>query len=81
VPSRDIPPREPIRSPELLEPLVEPELAFIVQEELPIGLSVDDLLYRVHLANFLEIPESRFANWFPRLSYEVVGHGGRVSDP
>jgi 2-keto-4-pentenoate hydratase len=46
-------------------PLVEPELIFIVNEDLPPSAGRDEVRGACSIAAGLEIPDSRFQGWFP----------------
>ncbi len=49
------------------EPLIEFELMMIPKEDLGPGLTEEELLQKVELCCGIEIPDSRFRNWFPGL--------------
>jgi len=54
-------------------PKLEMELAFLVQEDLSIEDSPEDILSKCMIAPGLEIPDGRYEDWFPHASkYEVV---------
>ena len=56
-----------------MEPLVEVELAFRAKEDLQPSDSLEDLMRKTTVAGALEVPDSRFADWFPDLSkYNVM---------
>lgn len=56
-----------------MEPLVEVELAFRATEDLRPDDRLDDLMHKTTVAGALEVPDSRFADWFPDLSkYNVM---------
>ncbi len=57
---------------DLNEPLVEVELAFRAKEDLAASDSLEELLHKVTVAGALEVPDARFANWFPDLKKENV---------
>ena len=67
---------------DLNEPLVEVELAFRAKEDLSPDDSLEDLLHKTTVAGALELPDARFADWFPSLGkYNVMADcavGGRV---
>lgn len=46
-------------------PLVEPELVFMVEEDLAAGSDVDEVRRKCRIAAGFEIPDSRFEGWFP----------------
>lgn len=57
----------------LNEPLLEVELAFRAKEDLKPTDSLEDLFHKVTVAGDLELPDARFANWFPELGkYNVM---------
>lgn len=56
-----------VRASDLSEPMIESELVFVVMEELPARPSEQDLLEGTRVAAGIEIPDSRFAQWFGRL--------------
>ncbi|WP_239373657.1 2-keto-4-pentenoate hydratase [Snodgrassella gandavensis] len=57
-------------------PLIEAELGFIAKTDLSYGISDADLLKRVWVTGCMEIPDSRFAHWFPALNkYLIVADG------
>lgn len=56
-----------------MEPLVEVELAFRAKEDLSANDSLVDLLRKTTVAGALEVPDSRFKDWFPSLGkYNVM---------
>lgn len=63
----------------LMEPLVEVELCFRAKEDLLPTDSLEDLLEKTTVAPALEVPDSRFSNWFPSLSKYMVMSDGAVS--
>lgn len=57
----------------LNEPLLEVELAFRAKEDLKPTDSLEDLFHKVTVAGDLELPDARFAKWFPALGkYNVM---------
>jgi len=64
---------------DLNEPLAELELVFIVQEELTEEDSVKDIMNKCLIAPGVEIPDSRFSNWFPNLSVTEIIADSAVS--
>ena len=56
----------------LMEPLVEVELAFEATADLLPTDSLSDLMAKTNVAGALELPDSRFADWFPQLSKYMV---------
>lgn len=58
---------------DMISPLIEMELIFIVNEELSSEDSEASILRKTKIVPGLEIPDSRFTNWFPNLSlYQVI---------
>ncbi|AIY04254.1 hypothetical protein Plano_0289 [Planococcus sp. PAMC 21323] len=53
-------------------PLIEIELIFIAKEELSITDDVQQLLEKTLVAPGIEIPDSRFEDWFPKISLGQV---------
>lgn len=64
---------------DLMEPLVEVELCFRAKEDLLPTDSLEDLLTKTTVAPALEVPDSRFSNWFPSLFKYMVMSDGAVS--
>ena len=57
----------------LMEPLLEVELAFRAKEDLHASDTLEDLLHKTTVAGALEVPDSRFSEWFPSLGkYNVM---------
>lgn len=54
------------------EPLIETELMFHITEDIPHSASNEDLLEKVFIAAGIEVPDSRFSNWFPKLSLGTI---------
>jgi 2-keto-4-pentenoate hydratase len=46
-------------------PLVEPELVFILDEDLPLGATAEQVKAASRVAAGFEIPDSRYVGWFP----------------
>lgn len=64
---------ETIELDKMISPLIELELVFIVKEELSTEDSLESILQKTLVAPGLEIPDSRFSDWFPKLSlYQVI---------
>ncbi|WP_423798637.1 2-keto-4-pentenoate hydratase [Neobacillus sp. SAB-20_R2A] len=53
--------------------LLEPELIFVLTEDLSLGASSDEIIQKSKLAAGLEIPMGRYANWFPPSKGHTVG--------
>ncbi|TMW73417.1 2-keto-4-pentenoate hydratase [Alteribacter natronophilus] len=51
---------------DLNEPLLEPELIFTFTEDLSDSPSAEEIISKSLVSPGLEIPDSRFQNWFPR---------------
>lgn len=70
---RFLPAPATVRLTDLMEPLVEVELAFRACEDLSATDSLADLLRKTTVAGALEVPDSRFKDWFPSLGkYSVM---------
>ncbi|MDA5388431.1 2-keto-4-pentenoate hydratase [Loigolactobacillus backii] len=67
---------------DLMDPLLEVEMVFTAKEALLATDSLAELLSKVEVSAGVELPDSRFKDWFPSLSkYLVVADGavgGRV---
>ncbi|GAF37841.1 2-keto-4-pentenoate hydratase [Lentilactobacillus farraginis DSM 18382 = JCM 14108] len=57
---------------ELMEPLAEVEMLFTAKEALSSSDSLEDLLKKTKVAPAVEVPDSRFSDWFPSLSKYMV---------
>lgn len=57
---------------QLMAPLAEVELEFRAKEDLSPKDSVKDLMQKTTVAPGVEVPDSRFADWFPGLSKYLV---------
>ena len=56
-----------------MAPLLEVELGFRAKEDLHASDSLEDLLHKTTVCGTVELPDSRFADWFPDLSkYNVM---------
>lgn len=53
---------------ELFSPLLEPEIIFIVQEDLPYDADLETIRYHTRIAPGIEIPDARYKNWFPNFT-------------
>ena len=53
---------------DMFSPLIEIEVMFLVKEDLSTKDSLDDILAKTSVAPGLEIPDSRFTDWFPKLT-------------
>lgn len=61
-----------------LEPLVEIELVFTVKETLHVSDDLETLLTKLTVAPGIELPDSRFHEWFPTLNKYLVVSDGAV---
>ena len=61
-----------VRRGQLMDPLVEVELVFKAKEDLSTTDSLTDLWQKTTVAPGLELPDSRFADWFPDLPKNLV---------
>ncbi|PAD39632.1 2-keto-4-pentenoate hydratase [Terribacillus sp. 7520-G] len=50
----------------MMSPLLEPEIVFVLKEDLSIGAGEEEILEKSILSAGIEIPDSRFADWFPK---------------
>ncbi|CAI2690803.1 2-keto-4-pentenoate hydratase [Apilactobacillus kunkeei] len=57
---------------ELMEPLAEVELVFKAKEPLLPTDSLEDLANKTTVSSGVEVPDSRFSDWFPSLSKYMV---------
>lgn len=64
---------------DLMEPLVEVEMCFRAKENLSPNDTLEDLMNKTTVAPALEVPDSRFKDWFPSLSKYMVMSDGAVS--
>lgn len=64
---------------DLMEPLVEVEMCFRAKEDLTPNDTLEDLMNKTTVAPALEVPDSRFKDWFPSLSKYMVMSDGAVS--
>ncbi|WP_017795487.1 2-keto-4-pentenoate hydratase [Oceanobacillus kimchii] len=53
---------------ELFQPLIEPELIFIVNEDLTLDAEEAEILQKTSMAAGIEIPDARYIDWFPNFS-------------
>ncbi|WP_085992561.1 2-keto-4-pentenoate hydratase [Oceanobacillus senegalensis] len=52
----------------LFSPLVEPELMFILTDDLSPDATEEEILHKSKIAAGMEIPDSRYVDWFPNFS-------------
>lgn len=62
----------------MMEPLVEVELCFRAKENLSVNDTLEDLMRKTTVAPAMEVPDSRFKDWFPSLSKYMVMSDGAV---
>lgn len=53
---------------EMNSPLVEPELMFILTDDLTSGADEKEILSKSNIAPGLEVPDSRYEDWFPNFA-------------
>ncbi|WP_077328275.1 2-keto-4-pentenoate hydratase [Virgibacillus siamensis] len=56
----------------MLSPLIEIELMFMANEDLTVSDNRESILRKTSIAPGLEIPDSRFTDWFPKTSMGQV---------
>ena len=55
------------------EPLIEVELMFVIDEDISEDPDHDEIVKKTSIAPGIEIPDSRFENWFPNLKlFELI---------
>ncbi|TAA71723.1 2-keto-4-pentenoate hydratase [Planococcus salinarum] len=52
----------------MFSPLIEPEIMFILTEDLSPGADEEEILRKSEIAAGIEIPDSRYKDWFPNFS-------------
>ncbi|WP_230973896.1 2-keto-4-pentenoate hydratase [Cerasibacillus terrae] len=52
------------------KPLVEPEIMFILTDDISMGATEEEILAHSKLTAGLEIPDSRYKNWFPNFTLQ-----------
>ncbi|KRL79550.1 Hydratase decarboxylase [Secundilactobacillus paracollinoides DSM 15502 = JCM 11969] len=57
---------------QVMDPLAEVEMLFTAKEDLSANDSLEDLMRKTKVAPAVEVPDSRFADWFPSLSKYLV---------
>ncbi|MFJ7747623.1 2-keto-4-pentenoate hydratase [Peribacillus sp. NPDC097295] len=62
----------------MLNPLIELEIIFVVKEQLTAASTIDEIINNTQIAPGLEVPDSRFEDWFPKMSKEQVCVDGAV---
>lgn len=53
---------------ELFDPLIEPEIMFILTADLPQDPSAEEVLDSVRIAPGIEVPDARYQDWFPNFT-------------
>ncbi|RNF39146.1 2-keto-4-pentenoate hydratase [Planococcus salinus] len=56
----------------MLSPLIEIELVFIAKEDLSIEDDIDAIIEKTMVAPGIEVPDSRFEDWFPNITLSQV---------
>lgn len=72
VESHFLPSPAEMRSDSFMDALVEVEMLFTAKEDLSSSDSLEDLMHKTKVAAAMELPDSRFSNWFPSLSKYMV---------
>ena len=57
---------------DVMDPLAEVEMLFTAKEDLSASDSLEDLFNKTKVAPAVEVPDSRFSDWFPSLSKYMV---------
>ncbi|WP_026695193.1 2-keto-4-pentenoate hydratase [Peribacillus kribbensis] len=65
-------------SAQMLSPLIELELVFVAKERLTADATEEEIAKKTQVAPGLEIPDSRFEDWFPKMPKEQVCADGAV---
>lgn len=52
----------------LFDPLIEPEIMFILQEDLSPNADEDEIIQKSKVCAGIEIPDARYIDWFPNFS-------------
>ncbi|MFS0689925.1 2-keto-4-pentenoate hydratase [Sporosarcina sp. 179-K 8C2 HS] len=52
----------------LFDPLIEPEIMFILQEDLSPNASEEEIIQKSKVCAGIEIPDARYIDWFPNFS-------------
>ena len=55
----------------IISPLLEPEIIFIVQEDLPYDADLETIRYHTRIAPGIEIPDARYKIGFQILLYQI----------
>ncbi len=64
---------------DMSEPLIETELMFFIEEDIHHPVADEDLPGMISVAAGLEIPDSRFLDWFPKLSLGTIAADNAVA--
>ncbi|UQS81430.1 2-keto-4-pentenoate hydratase (plasmid) [Bombilactobacillus folatiphilus] len=70
--SHFVPSPSHFRTSQLMDPLAEVELMFTATQDLQPNDSLEDLMRKTTIAPDIEVPDSRFSDWFPDLSKYLV---------
>lgn len=52
----------------LFSPLLEPEIMFILKEDLPYDADIQTIILNTEIAAGIEIPDARYKDWFPNFT-------------
>ena len=63
---------ETIQLSSMSSPLIEIEVVFVVKEDLSAADDIDDLIEKTAVAPGIEVPDSRFEDWFPNITLGQV---------
>ncbi|WP_203650180.1 2-keto-4-pentenoate hydratase [Secundilactobacillus yichangensis] len=61
-----------VKASDVMDPLAEVEMMFTAKEDLSASDSLEDLFHKTTVAPAVEVPDSRFSDWFPSLSKYMV---------
>lgn len=61
-----------VNASDVMDPLAEVEMMFTAKEDLSASDSLEDLWHKTTVAPAVEVPDSRFSDWFPSLSKYMV---------
>ncbi|MTV81788.1 2-keto-4-pentenoate hydratase [Secundilactobacillus folii] len=61
-----------VEASDVMDPLAEVEMMFCAKEDLSANDSLEDLWHKTTVAPAVEVPDSRFSDWFPSLSKYMV---------
>lgn len=60
--------RESVSLSSLFTPLIEPEIMFVLTEDLSQGANEEEIISKSKIAAGIEIPDARYIDWFPNFS-------------